>query len=183
MDIQQSQQPQAQPESGFAPVPASPAAVPGIPESAGQPAMSQEEMIANLRELMDKIQGKVSDFNSGKVISDSRVMQAKSQSLREVFDLLQSLGIDPSDVEQVQEFLDKIKESNPELYQQVEKVLGDIIGGETDPGMSVDTGEVPQDEIPQGETPQNIGGGGGGSAAPDQNMNINNTNETSQENI
>lgn len=180
MDIQQPQQPGGSsmaPTSGFAPVPASPAAVPGIPESAGQPPMAQEEMITSLRDLMAKIQGKMGDFNSGKAVSESKLMQAKSQSLREVFDLLQSLGIDPSNVEDVQAFLDKIKENNPELYQQVEKVLSEIIGGDTtDPGTSVDTGQTPQDLGAAAPAPE-------AAPAPDPNMNINNTNETSPQNI
>jgi hypothetical protein len=126
-------------------------------------------MISNLKDLMSKIQNKYQDFKGGQAVTDSRVMQAKSQTLREVFDLLQSMGVDPSNVEEVQQFLNKIKENNPELYQQIESVLQNIIGGEIDPEMQVDTGEIPQNLE--------------GSEMSDQNMNINNTNDTSQQNI
>lgn len=151
----------------FTQPPTSPASVPGIPASAGQPTMSQEEMMNNLKNLMSSIDNKYQDFNSSKSMSDSNVMQDKSQSLREVFDLLQSAGVDPSNVEEVQSFLNKIKENNPELYQQIEKALQSIMGGEVDPGASVDTGEVSQDP----------------NAISDPNMNINNSNDTSQQNI
>lgn len=158
-------------EEQFPQAPASPATVPGVQETLpGQEDLSQEEMISNLKELMARINSKYADFNSGKAISESKIMQSKSQSLREVFDLLQSAGVDPSNVEQVQGFLDKIKNSNPELYQQIEKVLAEIMGGEAiNEGVAVDTGEIPQNLNSIGQDPS-------------ANMNIN-INETPQQNI
>lgn len=155
-------------EPQFSPAPASPATVPGVTDTVGQTDLSQDQMISNLKELMSKIQNKYQDFNSSKAISESKIMQSKSQSLREVFDLLQSSGVDPSNVEQVQEFLDKIKENSPELYQQIESILKDIIGGDViNEEATVDNGEIPQ----------NI------ETMPSENMNINNTNETPSQNI
>ena len=159
-------------EEQFPQAPASPSTVPGVQETLpGQEDLSQEEMISNLKELMGRINNKYADFNSGKAISDSKMMQSKSQSLREVFDLLQSVGVDPANVEQVQGFLDKIKNSNPELYQQIEKILSEIMGGEAmNEGVAMDTGEIPQDLNSQ-SVPD-----------PSANMNIN-INETPQQNI
>lgn len=149
----------------FSQVPPSPQSVPGVPDTVGQPELSQEEMTGNLQQLMDKINSKYQEFNADKFSSDNLIAQSKSQSLRDVFDMLQSVGIDPSNVEQVKEFLDKIKNTNPELYQQVSKAFQDIIAGDdVNEGPELDTGEISQDP---------------GSSI---NMNIN-TNEAPQENI
>lgn len=143
MDIPQTPQ-----DPQFPPVPPSPAQVPEIadPTAGQQTGLSQDVMISNLKELMAKIQNKYSDFKSGNAMSDSKLMQAKSQALRDVFDMLQSAGIDPSNVEEVQAFLDKIKQANPELYSQIEKVLQELMGGDvTNPSAPVDSGQIPQD--------------------------------------
>lgn len=155
------------PEEQFSPAPASPASVPGVPDTVGMEEMPQEEMVSNLEALMEKINNKYQEFSADKFSTDTKIKQSKSESLRQVFDLLQSVGIDPSNVEQVKGFLDKIRENNPELYQQVESALRDIIEGEVEDEapMAMDNGEIPQDI----------------NAA--SNMNINNPDETSQENI
>lgn len=121
----------------FQPAPVSPTEVPTIPNTPTQ-SLSQDEMRNNLKNMMDKIDTKYQNFQTSQFSYDNQNAQAKSQALREVFDLLQSAGVDPSNVEQVQQFLDEIKTKSPELYQQVVKVLQDIIsedinnGGETD---------------------------------------------------
>lgn len=140
----------------FQPAPVSPTEVQGIPSPTGQqPALSQEEMVANIKDMMGKIDNKYQDFQAGKFAYDNKSAEAKSQVLRDIFDLLQSEGVDPSNVEQVGEFLNKIKESNPELYQQIEKIFQDLVGEDT------------QTDPSQGLS----------------NMNINNTNDQAPQNL
>jgi len=105
------------PDSVFAPAGASP-----------QVGLSQDQMRVNLQELMDKIQGKYQDFGAQQFSSDAKSKEQQSVLLRELFDLLQSAGIDPSNPEEVKAFLDKIKQQNPELAQQLETVLQAILG-------------------------------------------------------
>jgi hypothetical protein len=135
---------------------------PGIPQpEVPQMGMSQDQMRGNLQGLMSKIENKYQDFNSQKFSTDNQLKEQSGESLRQLFDLFQSMGIDPSNAEEVGAFLNKIKESNPELSQQLEKVLSSILGDEaTTPVGEATMGE----EVPQG------------------NMNMN-VNETPQENI
>jgi|6_EtaG_2_1085325.scaffolds.fasta_scaffold00424_14 hypothetical protein len=132
---------------------------PNVPQ---QPGISQDQMKGNLESLMSRVEGKYQDFNSQKFASDNTLKEQKGESLRQVFDLFQSMGIDPSNVEEVGAFLNKIKESNPQLSQQLEKVLSSILGDEV---MTPAEGEIPA-----------------GGEAPQDNMNIN-INEAPQENI
>lgn len=139
-----------QPQSNIPPVPPSPPSI-GAGES-----LSNDQMLQNIRNMTNKVDSRYQDFNAIQTSSDIKNTKSQGEILRQVFDLLQSVGIDPSNVEQVQEFLNKIKEENPEMYQQLEQALKSIIGGEAENvGETVDTGEVPQN-FDQGEPNMNI---------------------------
>ena len=131
------QPPQTQltpPPSTVAPAPMSPDSPAGIPAgmTSADPAtmggMTQEQMKANLQELMSKIEAKMQDFNSQKFATDNKLKEQQSQALREVFDLFKSNDVDPSNLDEVSAFLQKVKDSNPELAQQLEKALETILG-------------------------------------------------------
>jgi len=134
------------------------------------PELPQEQMKTNLQDMMAKIENKYQDFNSQKFASDNKLMEQQGGTLRQVFDLFESMGVDPSNVEEVRALLDKIKETNPELSQQLEIALGSVLGEE--PPVE---GEVPVEGEIVEEVPGQIMPEG-------SNMNMNN-NETSQKNI
>lgn len=120
------------------PAPESPVSPPGV---TGTPELSQDEMRKNLQYMMAKIDASYQDFNTQKFSSANKVQDQRSQLLRDLFDLLQSMGVDPSIPEEVKAFLDKIKQENPELYQQIEESLQTLLGEEVAP---VENGEIPQ---------------------------------------
>lgn len=155
-------EPQQTPE--FSQAPTSPEEVQGIPAESANPELSQEEMKSNLKGMMDKLTGKYQEFSTQKFTTDKQIKEQNSEILRQLFDLLESKGIDPSDPERVKQFLDSIKESNPEAYQQIEKALQMILGSED----VVSTPEQPEAVNPEVGTSEN--------------MNIN-PDETIQENI
>ena len=133
--MDQTQEPTAapalsEPASSFAPAPASPAEV---PETVA-PELPQEEMMANLEALMAKIEDSYQQFGPQKFAVDKQAQDLKSQAMRQLFDLLQSKGIDPNDPEAVGAYLDQIKSDNPELYQQVEQALELILGSDQGAG-------------------------------------------------
>ena len=152
----------------FPPVPTSPAGVPGIPPTADETALGQEEMKARLAEVMAKLEGKYQQFDAGKFGTENKMAQMKSDALSELFSMLQSKGIDPNNPEELKGFLDKIKEGNPELYQQIVGALNAIIGSEEQ--MNPNVGEQPD--------PNSIE-----SVPETNNMNINNTDGQPGENI
>lgn len=138
--------------SNVADVPPSPAEVADLT----QQGLTQDEMKAHLKELMDKVQEAYSGFNGQKTESNAVLKEQENAMLREIFDLLESYGVDASNVEEVNAFMEKIKQTDPELFQQIEKALSSMLGGETPPE---NPGQEPQENMninPNEEIPQNI---------------------------
>jgi hypothetical protein len=152
----------------FPPVPASPAGVPGIPPTAADTAPGQDEMKARLAEVMANLEGKYQQFDASKFGTDNKMAQMKSDAMSELFTMLESKGIDPNNPEELKAFLDKIKEGNPELYQQVVSALNAIIG--TEEQMNPNVGEQPDPNAIESSPMTN-------------NMNINNANGQPEQNI
>lgn len=97
--------------------------VPMEPSNQQGGEMSQEQMIANLQDLASKIETKYQDFNSQKFASANKLEVKKREALKEVFNIMETAGIDLTNPEEVKGFLDSLKEQNPELYQIVEQSL------------------------------------------------------------
>lgn len=132
-----------------------------VPNVAPQTELSQEQMKANLQDMMSKIDSKYQDFNSQKFSSDNKYKVQQGEALRQLFDILQSFGVDPSNVEEVGAFLNKIKNSNPELGQQLEESLSVLLGEDVPVENTNANGEMPGASSQTGE------------ATPENNMNIN----------
>lgn len=130
-----------------APVPSSPAGVPGIPDASAAGPLSQEQMRANLQEVQGKLQDSFSGFNKQVKMNDISSKEQASELLRQLFDMLQSQGVDPNSPEAVKAFLDQMKESNPERYQHIVQALQMIMSGDTEaPAMPPEGGAAPAAE-------------------------------------
>lgn len=149
-------------KTSVAPAPISPEAVPGIPNETASTELSQDQMKANLQDMMSKIEEKYKDFNAQKFSSDNNLQKQKGEVLRQLFDFFQSKGIDPNNPEDVKAYLDKIRQNNPELYAQIEQSINTILEDE------------PETMLPPAEMPSTLD--------EVNNMNIN-QNEASQETV
>lgn len=116
--------------SDFAPAPSSPEEVPGIQEERNELNLTQEEMRNNMTEMMNLIKIKYEDKMSPNPNEAEMIQDQKDLMLREVFDMFRKLGVDPENTEEVRAYLNEMKESNPELYQQVEKALQTLVSEE-----------------------------------------------------
>jgi hypothetical protein len=136
--------------------------------------MSQEEMRQNLQDMMAKIDSKYQDFSMKNFSNNTTNQKSKSETLIMFFDMLKQAGVDPSNVEEVNAFLESIKQNNPEIFKQIEAILKTLIeGGDMVPAAE----EIPTDgNTPEQPTPEM------GATTPQPNMNIN-TNESPQQNI
>lgn len=99
----------------------------------GQP-MSQEEMIADLKNLMDKIHASYGRYNSTKNESERISEGSREESMNKVFEILAAAGVDGSDPQQVSEFLAQIEKNSPELYQLFSESIASLIGPEEPQG-------------------------------------------------
>jgi len=159
----------------------------GIPMEM-QPGLSQDEMKANLGDMMEKIESKYQDFNANKFASANQREEAKGNTMRRLFEMFTKMGVDPSDPIQVRDFLNKLREVNPELSKQLEGLMERLLGEDLPDSVEGEVGvdkplgeEIPVTEDPlvgQGQPMPPMGGIG-----TEENMNMQNNNVPPQENI
>ena len=118
------QGPQMQP-----PMTPAPASMPPQPQQGPvpQPQLSQEQMKTNLHNLFAAVTNKFSQLHAQNFAMDKKLDARKSKILKVALQELKSMGIDPGNVHQVHDFLEKIKQTNPTLYQNLENGLGGLI--------------------------------------------------------
>ena len=140
-----SAQPDIQPGSPVGNSPAypepNPIGTPIQPEQQPISPLSQEEMKANMQAAMGQLDSKYGDFNSKKFALGNKDQENKGALLREIFAYFESVGVDPSNPEEVNKYLEDLKIENPELFQQLEFVLESILGGSP--------GGTPSNQVPE----------------------------------
>lgn len=140
----QSQDPQMPPQAPpqFAPPMAAPASPPGIPtdQSVG---MSQEEMKANLQQMLSKLTAEAGNFKAQHFAVGNKMQEQGGQMLRDLFDFFTSIGVDPSVPEEVSAYLEKLRQQSPELAAQLETLLKRILGNSESAQATVEIGATP----------------------------------------
>lgn len=135
--------------------------MPSQPDISGsQPVTDQQKQ--ELLALIETIRQKLGSFHAQDFAGKNKVDRTKKELLRQVFQVLQQAGVDLTDRQSVANFIDKLRQQNPQLADQFEQSMSYLLGESTgapimpgDPNATMDLG-VSQDL--------------------NQNMNINNTN-------
>lgn len=121
-------------EQNVVPAPMSPETVPSVEANLNnenpEEELSQDQMRSNLADMMAKLEVGHQNLTSQSASSDLKVKQYRNEALRQVFDILEQAGVDPTDPEAVRAFLDNIKTENPELAMQIEEIIDSILGDE-----------------------------------------------------
>jgi hypothetical protein len=71
-------------------------------------------------------------------MSENKVSQEKTMTLRELFDLLETNGINPGDVEQVRGFIDQVKKADPMLADHIQRSISYLVGDEEESAPEVE---------------------------------------------
>jgi hypothetical protein len=137
MDPNQMTPPQPMPE--FAPPPSSPAEAQGLPGD-GAPVVPAEmpgqfvgpEQIAQLDEMMEKIQGKMGEYTSQKFVGENMNKAKKDKLIEDVLLSLQNAGVNINSQEEVAAYFEKLREFNPDIADLLEGFLEKIFGEEFD---------------------------------------------------
>lgn len=93
--------------------------------------LDKTDQMTNLRAQLNAM-----DF-AGKNDAEKERMNA----LMEVFDTMKQYGIDPSNMEQVTQFIDYLQQNNPEMYQMFVEAFEMLLGGQG--GMQANFDELP----------------------------------------
>jgi len=110
--------------------------------------LTDDEMLSNLKRLRESADSKYRNFNTTKIVSGNRVKNSKIETMNQLFDLLESNNIDPSNKEQLNNFMEGLKSYSPEIFAMFEKALGELVA---DPDAQLpDEQEMPQEGMQMG---------------------------------
>ena len=141
---------------------AGPTPTPG-PQDGSQPVTPEQR--ADILKLINTVRSKLGNFHAIDFANKNKAEKLRSALLRQTFDKLQAAGIDLSDPNSVNEFIQNLQKINPTLAQNFEKAMNVLLGGPGFPG-------APQDPTQPSD-----------SGAPDQNMNNENPNEQTTQTV
>lgn len=102
------------------------------------PKMATPEQKQQLMDLIDATKGKLSEFNSHSFAVDNQMQGDTNDTLKQIFSVLQSAGVDLADPKSVSDFLSQLRSQNPQMSQMFEQALNQLLGG-----------SEPQDQMPQ----------------------------------
>ena len=77
---------------------------------------------------MDELRSKRGEFNAMNIANKNKLEDNRMEALQEVFDVMLKYGIDPSDINQVTAFINKLEKENPEMYQLFIKAFEELLG-------------------------------------------------------
>lgn len=107
------------------------------------------EQRQQLISLLEASKNKMADINTRRFAAANKNKSMKGDMLKSVFALLQSAGVDLSDVQSVSAWLEKLKTTNPELYAMTEEALVAFLDDGTEGQGLTDTMKNNYETIPE----------------------------------
>lgn len=107
-----------------------------VPESAAPEQDHTEEFKQALGQLMNKIHGKMEEVNATDTAMNMKNDGANKKLLGQFFDSMKAAGFDPSDQQAVGEYLDFLKENQPDIYAMIESMLQQSLPPQQDDAMA-----------------------------------------------
>ena len=163
--LQSPLNPQA-PRAETTPMPGQPLQSQGMPTGQDPAAMPGQEFASpeerqQLVDLLEATREKMAGLRSTEFAGANSKDAAKLDALRELFSMMQSAGVDLTSTDSVNMFLEKIKNTNPNMAQDFEEALDALLGDDSmvNDQMSGDSMAAPQQMTPGNETlPANLRG-------------------------
>lgn len=131
------------------------------PEAGKAVKLATPEQKKQLLDLIEATRGKLGEFNATSFAVDNQIEAGKSDALKQVFDALQSAGVDLTDPKSVSDFLQKLRIQNPHMSKLFEEALNQLLGEQ---GQEVP--QMPPQEAGMGMMPPGGGSGAGGFQPP-----------------
>jgi hypothetical protein len=107
---------------------------------------SPEEMRKEIEEGFLDVQNRNASLDSQKLINDKQIEEIRAKTIQSLFMLLQSAGVDVSNLESISAFLQKLEAQDPDLAQLFEIAFDGLVGNKeneetpTVPGQADNTG-------------------------------------------
>lgn len=124
--------------------------VPPVPTGPGA-GMSEEEMRADIGSSLSDLKNKRGAMNAQYYVSKNKIEAAKAQMIKSIFDILKDAGVDPTNMESIQAFIQQLEQEDPDLLQLFNVAFDALAGA---PEMAPNLGAAKQGaEMPGGEVP------------------------------
>ena len=101
----------------------------GMPISAGDQPVSEEQM-EELRNLAEEVNARFAKLKSIIFATKNKSETLKKEVLGEVFEKMAMAGINLEDQSSVAEYINRIRETNPEIADQFEYAMDTLMGDE-----------------------------------------------------
>jgi hypothetical protein len=105
-----------------------------IQQQNNQPITDQQK--EELLNMIDQIKAKLGSLSATRFASGNKAEVLRRSLLKQVFEKLQSAGVDLSDRQSVADFMGRLRQDNPELADLFEQAMDSLLGGATGGGFS-----------------------------------------------
>lgn len=85
-----------------------------------------DDMKSELNKGLMDIKNRDRALNSKKIIDNNKLKETKIRLIRELFKMMESLGVDPNDLESINAFLARLDEQNPDLRELFEVAFNNL---------------------------------------------------------
>lgn len=107
--------------------------------------MAAPEQKQQLLDMIEGIRAKLGDANTAKFVTQNVAQQERSDAMKEALLAFQQAGIDVTNPEEINKFLEQMKAINPELAQLLEESLNSLLGDEPAGDMIQPDEALPED--------------------------------------
>ena len=103
--------------------------------------LDEAQMRADIERDFATVKSKAAELHTQNYINRNKIRQAKMQLMKQVFDILEGMGVDPNNLDSINNFLSKLEKQDPDLVELFEMVIN---------GMSPDEEAAPAPEEDNG---------------------------------
>lgn len=116
-----------------------PEAAPAMPGVAPQEGFDPEAAMQELQAGAEGLKAKEAELATKQVVNENELQAMKEKIIGDLFEMMKTSGVDPSDQNSVSDFLNMLKEQDPDLYELFDFAFNNLIGEQptmTPPEMS-----------------------------------------------
>jgi len=106
-----------------------------------------EEMRRGVLDEVKKLRTLQGSFNAEQFVNNNKFKEMNDEATNTFFKMLSDMGVDPTDLSSINEFLQKLEETDPDLFVIFERafsqLMGEENGGEGQESLVPEEGEIP----------------------------------------
>jgi len=108
--------------------------------------VKKSEIDRSLRDLDERNRA----LNSNQIIQNNKLEQTKAQLIKSLFGMLKELGVDPTNLDSIRQFLQMLEEKDPDLAEMFQLGFNGLLGEEEQPATPppVNVGPPPNGSMP-----------------------------------